>query len=84
MFAFGGALPVVGGAVTLDVAVGDLITLTTVASVKGGFPSPPPAPAGFPLAWADSFDAVPLAQEPRFLSDMNGNTLLGMASKTRL
>ena len=72
MFQFMGALPVTDGAVTLAIAVNEVWTLTTVASTKGAAPLPPNS-TSFPLTWADSFDAVPLAQEPRYLSDMNGN-----------
>ena len=72
MFAFMGELPVVGGVVTLPVAVNELWTLSTRNSSKGVAPAPP-ASAPFPLEWNDSFDVVPLSQEPRYISDMNGN-----------
>lgn len=72
MLNFMGELPVVSGSVTLSIAVNELWTLSTRNSSKGVAPAPP-ASAPFPLVWNDSFDSVPLSQEPRYLSDMNGN-----------
>ena len=69
MYQSEGLVPVVGGVVTVDVAVNDLITLSTVASSKGAHPAPP-SPAPFPPIYAPNFDAVALAQEPAYLSDV--------------
>ena len=63
------------GAVTLQVCVDCMFTLTTLlhAGNKGGFGGPPiPAPAEFPLPFNNSFDDVPAGLEADFFIDQAG------------
>ena len=63
------------GAVTLAIVPGQILTLTTLlgAGSKGSH-APPPPPAAFPNPYADDFDACPLFQQPKYLTDFNGVT----------
>jgi galactosylceramidase len=73
MYASQGTIAVVGGAFSIAVAVGDLITLSTVPGAKGAHPPPPP-PAPFPSLYAPNLTDVPLTQEPPYLSDVRRET----------
>jgi len=68
-------LDVAGGAFSVDVAVGQILTITTLlaAGRKGAFPPPPP-PAAFPAAYSDSFDACAVDAPARYVTDLNGVT----------
>jgi galactosylceramidase len=70
MYASQGTLAVVGGTFSISVAVNDVITLSTVQGTKGAH-APPPAPAPFPTPYAPNLTDVPLAQEPKYLSDVS-------------
>jgi galactosylceramidase len=74
VFAYEGSLPVAAdGTITLPVAVGDVWTLSTVATAtKGGY-GPPPNASNYPLVTITTCAGVALGQEPPYLSDMNGN-----------
>lgn len=63
---------VVDGSVTVDISVGDLVTLTTLTTGNKGAHPAPPSPAPFPLPWSDSFDASPLEGPGKYWSDLNG------------
>lgn len=48
-----------------------LYSLTTTTG-QGKGTAQPPAPAGFPLPYADNFDQTPLKHAPKYLSDQDG------------
>lgn len=74
MFSYAGLVPVsADGTVTLTVAVGDVWTLSTVATAQKGDHGPPPNATNYPLVTSTTCAAVAVGQEPPFLSDMNGN-----------
>ena len=54
----------------LPLVVGDVYTITTLATgVKGAPPAPPPPPGAFPATWADDFDACAVSQEAEYWTD---------------
>lgn len=72
MFAESSVAVDASGAFTLPVAVGDLITVTTLATLrKGAHPAPPPL-TPFPLPLKQSFDNAPLEGPGQYWSDLNG------------
>ena len=78
---YAGLLPVApGGAVTLAVAVGDLWTLSTVATAAKGDHGTPPNSTSFPLASTASCAGVALGQEPPYLRWVMGR---GQMDRTR-
>lgn len=71
-FVYAGSLPVVAGAVTLDVAMDSVYTLTTVAGGSKGAYAVPPQPSLFPTAWEDDFEGCVPPAEPDYVCDMSG------------
>ncbi len=69
------SIDVVGAAFTVDVAVGVILTITTLlnAGYKGSFPAPPP-PAAFPSVYTDSFNDCAVDAQGRYVLDFNGVT----------
>ena len=65
-------VPVTGGTFSLDLAPGDIWTLTTRTGGAKGVRLPPPPFAPFPGAYADNFDTCPLSQEAPYWTDMTG------------
>jgi galactosylceramidase len=69
---------VAGGAFAVDVAVGQILTVTTLLSAgfKGGAfgHPPPPPPAAFPAAYSDSFDDCAVDAQAKYVTDFNGVT----------
>ena len=65
-----------GSSFSLDVEVGDVYTLTTLADAghKGTVPSIPP-PAPFPTQWADGFENCVIGQEADFFVSQCGSFL---------
>ena len=62
-------------AFSLDVGVGDVYTVSTIATAtKGSFPSDqvPASSPQFPLPYADGFQTYAVDSEPRYLSDQIG------------
>lgn len=71
-FVYEGTLPVVGGAVTLDIDMDSVYTLTTLAGGRKGSHGIPAPPSLFPGEWEDDFEAcVPPAEAP-YVCDMSG------------
>jgi len=67
-----GAVSPVGGVVTVALAVGDVVTLTTLRSGRHGNHSRPAPAAPFPLPYADGFESRALEAPPALFSDMSG------------
>ena len=62
------------GTFTLNVAVGDLFTISTVRTARhGSFPDAVPvSKPQFPLPYRNDFDNEVVSQQPRFFSQMVG------------
>ena len=71
-FAYAGLLPVVGGAVTLDVDMDSVYTLTTLAGGSKGSHGIPAQPSLFPAVWEDDFEACVPPAEASYVCDMSG------------
>ncbi|MFP5230045.1 MAG: galactosylceramidase [Acidobacteriota bacterium] len=59
------------GWITLEIAPDSLYSITNTAG-QGRGDAQPPAAAGFPLPYADSFDASPVGRAAKYLSDQDG------------
>lgn len=71
-------IPLAPGATsfTLSIAVGDVITVTTLTTgAKGSTASPPPPATPFPTTWVDSFDACAVGQEADSFVSQDGSFL---------
>lgn len=68
-------LDVVGQSFSVDVAIGQIYTVTTLlnAGHKGAFPPPPP-PAAFPATFSDDFDGCAVDAQAKYVTDLNGVT----------
>ena len=69
------SIDVVGATFSVDVAVGQVLTVTTLltAGNKGSF-APPPPPAAFPAVYSDTFDDCAVDAQARYVTDLNGVT----------
>ena len=68
-------ITVANGSFSVDLAVGQILTITTLleAGFKGSFPPPPP-PAAFPDTYSDDFNACAIDAQARYVTDFNGVT----------
>jgi len=64
---------VTGGAFSVNVSVGQILTVTTLTSAgnKGSF-APSPPPAAFPSEWSDDFSGCAVDGSAKYLTDLNG------------
>jgi len=56
----------------LDVAIGDVITISTVTTAQKGGKTPPPSQPEFPLPHSDDFNSYKLNQEAAGFADQIG------------
>lgn len=71
-FSYQGDVPVVGGALTIDVDMNSVYTLTTLTSGRKGSYGIPPQPSLFPNAWTDDFEGCVPPAEAAYVCDMSG------------
>ena len=62
LFRYNGTIPLVDGAIELDLPVNMLYTLSTIDTAQHGqIPSDIPPSAPFPDIWTDNFQCMPFA-----------------------
>jgi galactosylceramidase len=69
-----GEIAVVNGSFSVDVAVGQILTVTSLlgAGRKGQPAAAPPPPSTFPLAYFDDFNACAAEAQAKYVTDFNG------------
>jgi len=66
-------IKVVDGKFTLDIAIGDFYTVSTVmTATRGAIPTPPASVPQFPLPHVDDFDSYAVSQEAKWWADQIG------------